>query len=495
MRSQEISINVNSTYLGQMHLEFPDEVVFVFNPLYIDIQMDKLFFNGVDQYMVKRLTLSVSTSSTYVGKTESIEARLYNGKARIYISRLLELFFTDVRFERSKQLFIGVIVNGKTVWSQWFMCLWGNLAVGDRLAHYGAFKYDKSKPYFERKRIWFRNFPFTVSMFAHSGISSHKDRDVAARYDGLGYDERINTYYPPIWGEINSIEDEWVQGLDEETVYSGEWLEGGVFDKQEQCFYGSTDDYCLYSHWTGGYYVPGEEMYNVNGKARTDMIWAMPDGKLVRYDYNLKKLVSVPYGRSGVTGIYEINPSFAFPEAKRYVTLKQKGEEVEIRTSVFDKTFDHTFWMSGEMATYTELIIDNSTAGHYLRWIDRLGMFQYYLFTKGKETLKNKLSSDKVLEDYAVSGMYFANHQRVTHVDGETTVKCCAVHLPQEIYDYVSSVITSPVIDLYMGKTRFGDEMWVPVNIVASSHNYDPTQVLHDLEISFTLPPTNAQTL
>lgn len=486
MRKEEISINVNSYYYGQMTLEYPDEVAFVFNPLYLNMSMDPI----MDTYRLRKLKVTVSRSVNNLGESKSIDVELYKGKARVYLSRLMELFFTDIRFERSKTLFVNLIVASTIVKSLQFMCIWGNLVVGERLAHYGAFKLDQNRPYFERKRIWFRKFPFTISMFAHTG--NHKDRDIYARYDDNPYDKSINTYYPPIFTTINSLE---VGGLDEETVYNGDNLEGACFDRQEQCFYGSTDEGNLYKYWTAGYYVPGPEEYNTNGKARTDRIWAMPNGRLVRYDPDMQDLVDVPYGRSGATGIFEISPSHVFPKAQRSVTLKQKGDEVEGKASVFDTSFDYTFWMLGEMSTITELIIDNSTAGHYLRWIDRLGMFQYFLFVKGKETLKNKLGANTVVEDYTVGGMYFANHERTTNIEGTKTIKCCAVALEEAIYDYVSSIINSPIIDLYIGKTKFGDEMWVPVNIVAANHDYDPKELLHDLEISFTMPPVNAQTL
>lgn len=490
MRKQEISVNVSSNYLGQMTLEYPDEVVFVFNPLYISVKVDPI----QDNYRISHLKFSISTGANGTGTTKEIEARLYKGQTRIYMAKIMELFFTDVRFERSKTLHANVIVSNIVVWSMPFICIWGNLAVGDRFAHYGAFKLDKNRPYFERKRIWFRNFPFTVSLFAHGWAS--KDRGVSARYDNKAYDKSLQIHYPPIWGVINSVEDEGINNPHEvDEVADGNFLEGAVFDKQKQCFYGSTDDYTLYKNWTAGGIMPGPEEFNLNGKARTDRIWATQSGRLVRYDSKIEELVEIPYGRSSEIGIYEICPEFAFPKAKKTVTLKQKGEQVEVKTSPFDTSFDYTFWPPNEMSTITELTIDNSTCGHYLRWIDRFGMFQYFLFSKGKETMKNKLSSSTVVEDYAVGGMYFANHERKIHIDGTKTVKCCAVSLSQEIYEYVSSIITSPLIDLYMGKTRFGDEMWVPVNIEATNHDFKPDEVLHDLEISFTLPPVNAQTL
>ena len=218
-------------------------------------------------------------------------------------------------------------------------------------------------------------------------------------------------------------------------------------------------------------------------------------GRLVRYDSELQDLVEIPYGRSYEVGIFEVCPAITFPNAVKSVTYKQKGVSTNDKTSVFDTTFDYTFFVSGEYSTITKLIIDNRTNGHYLRWIDRCGMYQYYLFDKGKKTVKNKLGSNTVIEDYSVGGLYFANHERTTHIEATTTVKCCAPLLEEDIFDYVSSIIASPIIDLYVGKTKAGTELWVPVNIVASSIDYDNKQCLHDLEISFTLPPTNAQSL
>ena len=485
MRKDELSINISSTYLGQVTLTYPDEVVFVFNPLYIDIQLGKVN----DVYMISLAKVSVSTGVNSTGTVYEVETYLHNGHARVYISRLMELFFDDVRFKRSEPLYVNLTISRTVVWSKCFMCVWSNLIAGERFYNYGAFVYDKGKPAFIRRRIWFKNFPFTVSMF------STADRTIKAKYDGNPYDPTLFIHYPSIMKIINSVEDEDVTGLSNETI-DGSLLEGAVYDKQEQVFYGATDENYLYTDWTeASPYMPGPNEYNTGGKARTDKIWALPNGRLVRYDSQLGDLVEIPYCRNFRSGIFEICPAITFPNAERTATYHQSGEEVEVKTSTFDETFDYTFWMPSDMATITQLTIDNSTAGHYLRWIDRFGMYQYFLFTKGKETQKNKLGSDTVVEDYPIGGMYFANHERTTHIEGTKTVKVYAVSLADDIYGYVQTIINSPVIDLYVGKTRYGDEMWVPVNIVASNHNYDPTQVLHDLEISFTMPSINAQSL
>lgn len=490
MRATEFSVNVNSMDLGQVKLEYPDKVVFVYNPLYVSLNLSQV--GGA--YKFRSLKFSISTGKNQTGEYRDIDVKLYKGQARIYMSRILELFFTDVRFERSKTLYANIIVSGSVIWSESFICIWGNLALGERFAHYGTYKYDKNKPYCERKLIWFKNFPFTVSMFAHGWNS--KDRIISAKYDGNPYENTTKIHYPPIWGIINSVEDDGITGpYDADTIGNGDSLEGAVFDKQKQCFYGSTDDYILYKNWNEGKIMPGPDIYNLNGKARTDKVWSLQSGRLVRYDGRLGDLVEVPFGKSSEIGIYEICPEIAFSNAKKTVTFKQEGEDDKDRSSTFDSSFDYTFWRPNEMTTITKLIIDNSTAGHYLRWIDKHGMIQYYLFTKGTETLKNKLETNAIIEDYPISGMHFANHNRTIGIDGTKTIKCSAQNLPQEIYDYVSSIETSPIIDLYIGKSLDGVEIWVPVNIVAASYDYNPKQVLHNIDISFTMPSLISQML
>lgn len=488
MRVEEISIKPNNVYLGQAKITYPDNVVFVFNPLYISFEQTS---TQTSSFLASLKLVVSGYIANNIEKEYEIKVNLYNGNARIYISRLMELFFDDVRWKRSLNLTVSLKNSDVVIWSNSFIAVWGNIAVGERFSYYGTFNYDRNKPYFERKRIWFKNFPFTVSMFAHTGAS--EDREIQARYDGGVYDSTLFIHYPLIFGIYDSAED--INTIND--FAEGNTLEGAVFIRNEHKFYGSTDEADIYADWTSNPpYVYGPEMYNKNGVARTDMIWATSNGRLMRYDSELQDLVEVPYGRSDNTGIFEVCPAIAFPNAKKSVTYKQKGvSSSNSKSSVFDNSFDYTFFVSGEYATITKLIIDNRACGHYLRWIDRCGMYQYYLFDKGKRTIKNKLGSNTVVEDYSVGGLYFANHERTTHIDATTTIKCCASLLEDDIFDYVSSIVSSPIIDLYVGKTKTGAEIWVPVNIVASNLDYVPNQCLHDIEISFTLPPTNAQSL
>lgn len=194
-------------------------------------------------------------------------------------------------------------------------------------------------------------------------------------------------------------------------------------------------------------------------------------------------------------GFEDIPPSQVFPMAQRTATIKYKISEEDRTMSEFDRTFDYTFFRTGENVALINLQISHDTAGYYLRWVDRHGNLQYFLFTKGETQYKNKLATDKVLQDEAINGTYFANIMRTRSLECTITMKCCAVNLPSDIFDYVVTVVSAPIVDLYLGKDDSGTEIWLPVNIQASTVKYIPKQTLNDLEFSFALPDVNAQSL
>ncbi len=162
--------------------------------------------------------------------------------------------------------------------------------------------------------------------------------------------------------------------------------------------------------------------------------------------------------------------------------------------SVFDRTFDYTFYQEGENVTHINLHISNETAGHYLRWVDRHGNLQYFLFPMGDKEYKNKLGSNFVMQG-DLNGLFFANVVRTRNIECSVTHKCCAVNLSADIYEYVVTILTSPIVVLYSGTDENDIELWLPVNIQANTVTYSPKKILNNLEFSFALPDINAQSL
>ena len=62
--------------------------------------------------------------------------------------------------------------------------------------------------------------------------------------------------------------------------------------------------------------------------------------------------------------------------------------------------------------------------------------------------------------------------------------------------EYVESIISSPIVDLYMGKTKEGEELWQPVYVENGTYSYNTHHLsLRDFEITIKLPNRKTQSL
>lgn len=486
MRTSVINTSVSSTTItGTIH--YPDEVCFAFNPLFIDailqIPTSSKEFTlkiAVDDINIEAVLYQDGTSTDYKKKT-----------AKIYISRILQLMFSDYQSERSKQIKIKVSIDTVEVLSFTTTCIWGNLALGDRFNSFGAFAYDRNeKLHFERNLIWFRNFPFRVSMYRHA------NEEMLAKYDKNVYDTSLRILRPSI-SEINKSDN---LPAYNETSASSDFVI--VYFSKHQKFFARasiSNANFYYTKWNeaeGKEYIPARSAYinETTGEIRSDVEFVC-DGIIYKYDTALATLVAIDSNKhwSNQKGIIELDPEYTFPEATNKATYKIKGDGKGF--SLFDSTFDYTFFSSGESSVIVNLRINNEKDGYYIRWIDRFGFIQYYLFAKGKTTIKTKSSDIQLPVEKLFNGIYFANCIRTSSIETTKTVKCCAVNLPTSISEYVESIVSSPVTDLYLGKTKEGQELWVPIQIVDGSYVVEPNKVLRDFEISFTYPDINTQIL
>ena len=486
MRTSVINTSVSSTTItGTIH--YPDEVCFAFNPLFIDailqIPTSSKEFTlkiAVEDINIEAVLYQDGTSTDYKKKA-----------AKIYISRILQLMFNDYQSERSKSIEIKVSINTVEILSFTTTCIWGNLALGDRFNSFGAFAYDiNEKLHFERNLIWFKNFPFRVSMYRHA------NEEMLAKYDRNVYDTNLRIFRPCI--NVISYADA-LPTYNDTSVSSN--FEIVYFTKHQKLLArmksGST--YIYYTNWNmseGKDYIPAQSAYinDTTGAIRSDVEFVC-EGNVYKYDTASAALMVIDSNKhwSNQNGIIELDPEYTFPEATNKATYKIKGEGKGF--SLFDSTFDYTFFSSGESSVIVNLRINNEKDGYYIRWIDRFGFIQYYLFAKGKTTIKTKSSDIQLPVEKLSNGIYFANCNRTSSIETTKTVKCCAVNLPTSIAEYVESIVSSPVTDLYLGKTKEGQELWVPIQIVDGSYNIEPNKVLRDFEISFTYPDVNTQML
>lgn len=254
---------------------------------------------------------------------------------------------------------------------------------------------------------------------------------------------------------------------------------------------------------------------NESTSIRTDAEWNL-NGDIVRWDAKNSELVKVAFGNSNDTGIFEINPNVAFmvdrikddgygtyimiDGERHWVTEKVPTIEISWNyktTGVFDETFDFTFDTTYIKQQLTERIIlekRSEQVGYYLRWIDRFGYVNYFLFVKGENVIKTTASSYDVSAEYDYNGLVY-DARRNMSVESETTIKCSAVNLTQSMLAYVSSIVESPYVDLYEGKSKSGREVWTPINIASGSYKSNPKVNLQDFEITFSKGKNTTQSL
>ena len=400
------------------NIEYPDDVVFAFNPVYIKVQTDE----------------SVITSPTFYfshgTETRSVEVRLIKGYAKIYFSRILQLFFEDYPHVRTKDITVALALGNHQIFGCTFLTIWGSLALGERYDAYGT--YPKGSTMFTKTRVWFRHFPFTVTMFsATTGPTIHASSDKMSEKKIAAYED--GEYDAPIGNSERYGLFELIPKLD-------------FTDVNRSC------GYAIGVAYQQGVISPGQPIEKTEYNETSE--------------YSVSRVASAPASTNG-----------SVPDP-------------------FDTSFDYTFHLLNAKHR-ANIIVRDEQSGFYLRWIDHVGEIQYYLFTKGSTTVKNSLEKNQITDEVRNNefSMNYPNLNRTIHVDGTLTSKCCATSMPDNIYEYVKTIVTSPYIDLYGGVDKDGKEIWIPVNIVSANHEFKHKDVLHDLVISFTQPDTNSQTI
>lgn len=192
-------------------------------------------------------------------------------------------------------------------------------------------------------------------------------------------------------------------------------------------------------------------------------------------------------------GFNDYDPKTAVGSATRFAVLKitpDGGTGTGLTT--FDNSFDYTFNDLLESVSMIRLLVDNSTEGHYFRWVDPMGQLQYFLFTKGVEQTK-VTESESFDEDVESNGMYFGVVKRVLEKTRTRELKCCAVNLTTDEQEYVKTIVSSIDCQMYIGKSN-GSDLWMPVNVKAGTFSTSENENLQDFEVSVELPISQTQT-
>lgn len=184
------------------------------------------------------------------------------------------------------------------------------------------------------------------------------------------------------------------------------------------------------------------------------------------------------------TGLVSLNPKGWFPLAKSITIRLVRGDS----DSVFDYTFDHTFRdiVEGGISDYV-IMVNDGTCGMYLRWIDRHGKMQYYLFEKGQQNQVDKAGDVKTGVFTGESYEYLTTvyeRKEATH-----SVMLCAPMVDEDTLAMLKTLNTSPYVELYY------NGQWLPVNIEPLTIQEKPHQVLRDYEVTMIYPVMMIQAL
>lgn len=180
-------------------------------------------------------------------------------------------------------------------------------------------------------------------------------------------------------------------------------------------------------------------------------------------------------------GVY----NFTIPDA----TAKDYYDIYDMKSTftetTFDDTYDLTFRMkfTGQQTLKMRLLVCRCDMEHpvYLRWIDRHGFWQHFLFKKGEE--KRSVSADgefirNNLQTYDGSyGMAGAVGRRQSY-GREDSMAVCAPLVDAEMFDFLQGVASSPVVDMYLPE----DERWLSVTVKEGTYT-KTGDTLQDFEL------------
>lgn len=473
MRTEKISYTVNGIERSGT-VKYPDLWCFAFNPNYIEIDLNDESANNV-------LAVSLQSGSG----SYTLNASLFHGKASVYISKTLQLLIGSPEKIRSATVYISLTdTDVKMLVSDLTLnAVWGSVKIGEQFGKYGAFKWNGKDLSHIRNVVWFRNFPFYVSMFrAESGeLTSAKfdgnEADANAQIFRYRIDKVVTGDLPTFPAYSKVLTDPFiVLNKEHGVVYA---LENSL----------STMAYDSWASNSGGRW----DYVNADGTIRTNTEFSYNE-EIVRWNNDTKELETSLIGNAKTDGIFDLNPAISFPNAIRTAQYNICLEKVT--SGIFDMNFNFAFPdMAKIVNEMVNMRICNDKDGLYIRWIDRFGFLQFYLFREVKATVKTKPSSDTLQVEREFGGMYFGGMERAAEITSEETIKCCAVNLPKDILEYVKTIVNAPIVDLYLGKNKGGTELWLPISVSSGSYSTDPKTMLSDYEITIEKTDNSSQTL
>lgn len=205
------------------------------------------------------------------------------------------------------------------------------------------------------------------------------------------------------------------------------------------------------------------------------------DGATIRKRYDKTLYTSASIG----TGLVHIDPKTLFPNAKDFGVIRL---DEDIPSSTFEYTFDNTFRPVGDGVIINRLVVDDCDKGVYLRWIDRHGFYQYWLFKEGDNVSQSGSDGELIYQDYSDESYWYGGISRNQLKTLGRSIRACAPLVEQDTFKMLAGLHASPIVDMWW------DGKWVPVNI-ADATTTNTGAHLQDFEVEITLPELMTQSL
>jgi hypothetical protein len=141
---------------------------------------------------------------------------------------------------------------------------------------------------------------------------------------------------------------------------------------------------------------------------------------------------------------------------------------------------------------------DDHLVGIYLRWVDRFGLWRYWLFKAGDPTRQAAsrfgLWYHNNYADYNGQTWWQGGSGRRQSFTRTDIQPICAPLVTQEEFDMLQDITTSPAVDMYIGG-RGASAKWTAVTIEAGQYTKDVKKPEQDFICNLVLPEIPTQTL
>lgn len=200
-----------------------------------------------------------------------------------------------------------------------------------------------------------------------------------------------------------------------------------------------------------------------------------------------------------IGGKYNLDITNYIPENRNRYRIAVLGEPDENeQASFFDYTFDYTFRKEAVNDIYIDIDVEDCPKdGYYLRWINCHGEWNYYLFHKknaSTQTSDSNIIFDQYFTTIDFVNGYHAGTGKTIGKEVKQSIQLYAALVDSPTFDFLTQMVQSPVVDLFIGYDDKSNENWMSINTQAGTFAKSSAH-LQDFECTLQMPEVFTQKL